>query len=689
MNFKDFPIDISYTSIGENAFSQILNPLLTCTKVYKRSVGFFSSSALNFISDGLIEMARNGGKIYLATSPKLSEEDICAIQSGYLDRNSIENSFINEVRNTLPFITDDNAKTLYMLVKEKIVDVKIIIRSSGIYHDKLALLEDFDGNAIACIGSNNETGAAYNTNYEKIRIYKSWFDQEGRIDDETREFESIWNNTNKSLYVYDFMTAFEKELLDRVEQKGAYTKTTAQYTMRPYQIEAKEKWNANEQKGFFVMATGTGKTITALYSIQDFIRKNEIFTVIAVPYKHLASQWAEDVKAFFPDALIQIIHGEIVDGETKIYANYLRAKQQYKPIIIITTIKSFFLDRYVKLYDKIDFEKLLIVDEAHNFLNQISNELSNKYKYKLGLSATPVFGIDETKTKTLLDWFGGQIVDLPIEKALGKYLVNYEYHPIFVNATDEDEFKFANATKLMLQGMDPTHTTIIDEEKFTLGYRGRLRAISMAEEKHTRIAEIFSHIKDKDHTIIYCSDGKLYFEGTEKQNKLEEIRHLEHVLKLINNTCLLSTNGGKASKFTASEDVSERMQLVDSFNKGYIEYLVAIKCLDEGINIPSIKSALILSSNDNYREFVQRRGRILRLYKGKEIAHIYDVIVLPSYSNDSFAKIEFRRFYEYARLALNKDDLFEQLEKHLDEFHLTYDDIKFNNEFVYGGDLDD
>ncbi len=689
MNFKDFSIDISYTSVGEDTFSQILNPLLTCTRIYKRSVGFFSSSALNFISDGILEMARNGGKIYLATSPRLSEEDIFAIQSGYLDRETIENSFINDVRNTLPLITDENAKTLYLLVKENIVDIKIVIRSKGIYHDKLALLEDFDGNMIACVGSNNETGAAYNSNYEKIRIYKSWFDYEGRINDETKEFESIWNNTNKELYVFDFMTAFEKELLDRVEQTGAYSNTTAQYTMRPYQIEAKEKWNENGQKGFFVMATGTGKTITALYSIQDFIRKNEIFTVIAVPYKHLASQWAEDVKKFFPDALIQLVHGEISDGETKIYANYLSAKQQYKPIIIITTIKSFSLDKYVRLYDKIAFEKLLIVDEAHNFLNQISNELSEKYKYKLGLSATPVFGIDESKTKALLDWFGGQIVDFPIEKALGTYLVNYEYHPIFVNATEEDEIKFTNATKLMLQGMDATHNIIIDEEKYTLGYRGRLRAISMAEEKHSKIAEIFSHIKDKDHTIIYCSDGKLYSEGTKTQNELQEIRHLEHVLKMINNTCKLSTNGGKASKFTASEDITERMQLIDSFNKGYIEYLVAIKCLDEGINIPSIKSALILSSNDNYREFVQRRGRILRLYKNKDIAHIYDVIVLPSYTNDSFAKIEFRRYYEYARLALNQNVLFKQLDIYLENYHLSYEDIKFNNTFVYGGDLDD
>ena len=303
------------------------------------------------------------------------------------------------------------------------------------------------------------------------------------------------------------------------------------------------------------------------------------------------------------------------------------------------------------------------------------------------MSATPVFGNDETKTKTLLDWFGGQVIDLPIEKALGKYLVNYKYHPIFVQATEEDERKFAKATTLMLSAIDPIRNKIIDEEKFTLGYRGRLRAISMAEEKHERINEIFSAIEDKDHTIIYCSDGKLWY--GEKASGFEEIRHLEYILKLINNSCLTSIDSGKASKFTASETIDERMLLIDSFNKGYIEYLVAIRCLDEGINIPSIKSALILSSNDNYREFVQRRGRILRLFPGKDIANIYDVIVLPSVANKSFAQIEFRRYYEYSRLALNSESLLSQLDYYLSSYDLTYDDIKFNNEFVYGGDLDD
>ena len=341
------------------------------------------------------------------------------------------------------------------------------------------------------------------------------------------------------------------------------------------------------------------------------------------------------------------------------------------------------------MYEQIDFEKLLIVDEAHNFANKICEELSIQYPYKLGLSATPVFGNNEEKTKQLLDWFGGQVVDLPIEKALGKYLVNYEYHPIFVNASEDDEDKFMKAQKMMVSAMDPQTGMIIDDEKFTLGYRGRLRAISMAEQKHERIAEIFEHIKDKDHTIIYCSDGKLLYDGGKKNHEQHELRHLEFILNLINNSCLNSTDKGKASKFTASEGVDERMRLIDAFNNGYLEYLVAIRCLDEGINIPSIRSALILSSNDNYREFVQRRGRILRLYKGKEIAHIYDVIVLPTLGNKTFAEIELRRYFEYSRLAVNRDELSTELQQYLDMYNLTHEDIKFNNEYVYGGDLDD
>ena len=688
MNFKDFDINISYRSVGEDSFSDIINPLLSCSKVYKRSVGFFSSSALNFIGDGILTMAKNGGHIHLATSPKLSEDDIFAIRQGYNARDIIKKQFVKEVKNTLMDINDDNAKILYLLIKEEIVDIKIVLKQGGMYHDKLAILEDFSGNTIACVGSNNESANGYNSNYEKIRVYKSWLDYDGRIHDETSEFNSIWNNENDELQVFDFMDAFKSELIERVERTGTYTSQKPKYVMRPYQEEARINWNKNNHSGFFIMATGTGKTITSLYTIKDLITEEKVFTIIAVPYKHLVSQWAEDAKEFFPDAHIVCVHGEIKDAETKIYASYLSSKSLYKPLIIITTIKSFFLKKYVNLYDKIEYKKLLIVDEAHNFYNSLSDELSAKYIYKLGLSATPVFGTDEEKTRILLDWFGGKVIDFPIEKAIGKYLVNYEYHPIFVDATEEDEARFTKYTQMMLSAFDPKTNKIIDEDKFTIGYRGRLKAISMAEEKLNNISKIFDEIEDSDHTIIYCSDGKV---NTEQ----DEIRHLEHILSLINNSILPLGPSVKASKFTASEDINTRLQLIDNFNKGKINYLVAIRCLDEGINIPSIKSALILSSNDNYREFVQRRGRILRLYtdpdtkKEKQKADIYDVIVLPSTENKSFIEIELRRFYEYSKLALNRSGLNVKLNELLDYYNLTQEDILFRNEFTYGGDLDD
>lgn len=687
VNYKDFNIDISYRNVGENSLTNIINPLLKSTKIYRRSVGFFSSSALNFINDGIVSLARNGGHIFLCTCPRLNENDVLAIKLGYEIRDILMERFEGEVEETLNLLSDDNVNMLYSLVKENILDVKVVCKNGGIYHDKLALLEDFDGNKVAFVGSANESAPGYHDNYEKVRVYKSWMDNEGRIEDEMSEFLSIWNNSNEFLQVYDFMTAFQNKIIERIKNGSMSKKSNSPYQMREYQDDAKQNWIKNGHKGFFVMATGTGKTITSLYSIQELINENKIFTVIAVPYKHLVNQWYDDVVKFFPNSATFIVHGEITDAETNIFSAYINSKREYKPIIVVTTIKSFFLKRYETLYNKILYDKLLIVDEAHNFINKINDNLSSKYKYKLGLSATPVFGNDASKTKLLLDWFGGLVMDFPIEKAIGKYLVNYEYHPIFIDATDEDEEKFAKATQMMISACDPITGQIIDEEKFTLAYRSRLRAISMADGKMDNISYIFNQVKEKNHFIIYCSDGKLFYK--DKSNNPSEIRHLEYILRLINNSIINNSLNLRATKFTASENVDTRMDLIDRFNKGYDDIMVAIRCLDEGINIPSIKSALILSSNDNYREFVQRRGRILRLYKGKELANIYDVIVLPSSENKSFASIELRRFYEYARLALNKDELLKRLDEELSNYGLTYDDIKFKNEFVYGGDLDD
>lgn len=287
----------------------------------------------------------------------------------------------------------------------------------------------------------------------------------------------------------------------------------------------------------------------------------------------------------------------------------------------------------------------------------------------LGLSATPASRKNDDFAQQLVDYFGGEVYNLPIEYAIDKgYLVKYNYYPIYVNASVEDEAKFDYYTKLMTACFK--NNVCIDVEGLAKHKRARLRVIAMADEKIEKIKWILSHIKENDHFIVYCGDGRLF------SNEVEDgIRHIQFIKDV------LTEGEYKVSQFTASENMEERMRIVESFNKGMIDTMVAIRCLDEGINIPSIEGALLLASNDDYREFVQRRGRILRTYyneitgRDKELANIYDVIVLPSDNARSFAAIELRRFYEYARLSENKEDCMREFEDLLIRYGIELDSL--------------
>ena len=254
-------------------------------------------------------------------------------------------------------------------------------------------------------------------------------------------------------------------------------------------------------------------------------------------------------------------------------------------------------------------------------------------------------------------------------------MVHYNYFPVYVTATSAEEENF-NAISSNMAGCF-RDGVLIDRERFVKYVRARLRIMGMAEEKLARIKNFVDQIKEKDHFVVYCGDGRLFDEQD------EEIRHIQFVQNQMDDM------GIRTSQFTANENMDRRMELVDMFNKQEIDALVAIRCLDEGINIPSIKSALILSSNDDYREFVQRRGRILRKYKGKKSADIYDVVVLPSAMCPKMAIIELRRYYEYAKLALNKEERLAELQTLLSQYGLRLEDIMFNTDLEVEVDLDE
>lgn len=677
MSFKDVTINRKYKSVGKETIPTIVNELLKCTKYYKRSVGFFSASALDFISTGIHNLIKNNGTIQIVTSPKLSADDIEAIKLGYENKNEyIFNKFNDEFRNALQDLGDDNLRYLAQLISFNILDIRIVNKKDfGMYHDKVAIFEDNDENKVVFVGSNNETAYGYGINYETARVYKSWEHKDDVIDEE-KTFDEIWNGEDEFLETLEFDDARKKNIIEIIEQARTGKKTKKEkYELYPYQVEAINAWIDNCYKGFFVMATGTGKTITSIYAMKKLISDNKIFTVIAVPYKHLVSQWYDDVNDILGDKCsIHKVSSEFPKWDNEIKdALYANKYGEHKNIIVITTIASFYSERFDNVIKTCNEEKLLVVDEAHNFLNKIyERKHFIDYDYKLGLSATPVFGNDSTKTKNLCDFFGGIVYELPIEKAIGKFLVNYKYTPVFVNATKEDEKTFEMYRKKMLSLIDRDTGKIKDSEAYTKAYRGKLRAISMADEKMIYLDSLIDSIGDPDHFIIYCSDGKI-----------GDVRHLNEVVNRLNR------KGFKPSQFTCEEDMERRVSLIDNFNKGYIHTLVAIRCLDEGINIPSINTALILSSNDNYREFVQRRGRILRKYLGKTEAHIIDVIVLPSMDCKGIAEIEFRRFYEYAKLATNKDSLFKTLDMYMNTYDLSMKDISFKNDYVEEAILDE
>ena len=278
-----------------------------------------------------------------------------------------------------------------------------------------------DGNIVVFYGSPNESQSGYKNNYEKIRVVKSWVEAEtDSVADECREFKSLWDGTNPFIKTYNYKESAKANILEVINTRKNASKNAgaAPIKLRDYQEQAINAWINNDYHGFYVMATGTGKTWTAIFSAKKLVEEHPAMIVICAPYKHLVKQWADDVEKAFPNAKLIMVSSENPSWETQISQEIIR--KQYKPenqIIVISTIASFKMARFSSVINKSTEEKLLIVDEAHRFTDR-PDELKTTFKYMLGLSATPFSGTSAQKGLELMEWFGGQVFNLPIENAL-------------------------------------------------------------------------------------------------------------------------------------------------------------------------------------------------------------------------------------------------------------------------------
>lgn len=228
MTFKDFEIKNSYISKGnDNISDAFLNPILGVTKEYKRSVGFFSSSVLETLVEGVMGLVNNDGHIKIIASPELSEEDVSVINQAYNDKSGTLLDIASEqLRMELEKLNENRLMLLYELITKDFLDIKIAVTEDvGIYHDKLGILTDTRGNKIVFYGSSNETYSGYIQNYEKIRIAKSWeFGFKDIVTEEEKEFDDLWNGKNNFLQIYPFTEVVAKNIITVIEKKKTMKK---------------------------------------------------------------------------------------------------------------------------------------------------------------------------------------------------------------------------------------------------------------------------------------------------------------------------------------------------------------------------------------------------------------------------------------------------------------------------------
>lgn len=727
MSLKDHNIKSEYRSLIDNVVQDFYIPLLNEAILYRRAVGFFSSSSLVEISKGIATLAKRGGKIQIVASPHLSEEDIEAIRKGYENRKIvIEKSLLSQLTNeTLDYYSMERLNLLATLISEGILDIKIAYTENskriGMYHEKMGIIEDSEGNKVSFSGSMNESSTAMYINYETIDVFRSWGSEfeSNHMKLKENAFNSIWNDNEKNIRVLEFQS-IKDTIIERYKRKRANfdidieqfadfskrerTKNIEQniigaripedISLHDYQKEAIVSWVGDNYRGIFAMATGTGKTYTGLGAVaklsEDF--GDRLAVIIVCPYQHLVEQWVVDIVRFNISPIIGYSSSPQKDWKDKLSKAILDQKlnqklMENKRFFCFICTNATFTNSYVqKQIGNIKAPILLLVDEAHNFgAKSLSKLLDDRFTYRLALSATFERHRDEEGTAALYKFFGKKCIEYPLERAIKEdKLTPYKYYPVLVFLNDEELANYEEISFEMAK-----HIKKCKNGKIKLDSYGdilaikRSRIVAGAINKLEKLREVVEPYKEEHFILVYCGATSVSSPLLDKTETDEaDIKQIEAVTRLLGNELDM-----KVAKFTAEENIDERNLIKQHFQNGDdLQAIVAIKCLDEGVNIPSIKTAFILASTTNPKEYIQRRGRVLRKSPGKEYAEIYDFVTLPRPLDEvsglteeqmrrdlSLVKNELSRMIEFARLSMNPMKANELIWDICDRYKISHD----------------
>lgn len=720
MSFTDLDIQREYRSLARNVVKDFYTPVLSESVRYCRAVGFFSSSSLISLTEGIKGLLKNDGTIEVIASPRLSEEDLEAIRDGFERRNEIiEAALLRELDAPRGKFEEARLNLLSNLIASGILTIKIAFLETdgeiGLFHEKLGLMYDESGNVIAFSGSMNETANAFFRNYEAIDVFTSWSDDADRVFDKQSAFSAMWGDYEPGITVAEFpqisKTIIEKykvrdgvNLADLEEVPAAATTSEIiadaardgiphipdGVTMRDYQIAAIDSWQDKGFRGIFDMATGTGKTFTALAAIcrlSETVNHN-LAVVIVCPYQHLVEQWKEDVVAFGLKPIVCYSSSAQKNWRDRVKNSIGGFRYaSIKRLCVLTTNATFETSFMQEQISRLRGNCLIVVDEAHNFgAEKAMQSLPPQFPYRLALSATIERYGDERGTADLLAYFGEKCIEYSLEDAINNdMLTPYYYYPVLVHL-DEDELEeyveLSRRISKMIASSGKSPDELPSSAKMLLIKRARI--VAGASEKVPKLREVIAPYRDKNHMLIYCGSTTMADPGyTENAPEESEVRQIDVVSSMLGNEL-----GMKVSQFTSRENAEKREILKKEFAEGkQMQALVAIRCLDEGVNIPSIETAFIMASSTNPKEYVQRRGRVLRKFPGKKRAVIYDFVTLPmgiddvaGYPEDivrsskSLAAREIVRMKDFAQISENPADSMAQITAIVEAFDITPED---------------
>lgn len=675
-----------YNTEEDDIIKDLYAPCLSVSNRYDRAVGYFRANIYKELGENLLNFILAGGKVRIVCSPDLPERDEEAAREGYCRRGHRSEQ---ELDVSLTELLEEMAKNpkeldclnmLSLLIERGSLDLHIAIKPGGIYHRKIGVFYDKYGYSVVFSGSGNETRQAISSiedwgNDEEFDVYRSWGSEfeSAKALKKAAYFNRLFNGGTKNTVVRP-LNDIERSILAEFRayrdleecRTGARMRDEALSQKKPdkyvslyyYQHLAIKCWESAGRVGMLSMATGTGKTITALFAISPLIKEGRPILIL-VPSKLLLDQWKESINKFYPNVPLLLAgggHNWKANASKRLFiSNYIQ------PRIILSTMNTASSEDFIEFFSQAE-NSVLVADEAHRLGSPINRAiLKINFKEKLGLSATPERLFDPEGDNALKDAFGQiPVYELPLGgkvrlseeddkevPIIGQFLSRYEYDFEVVHLTDEEQNRW---NKITLE----IHRTIIYNSKNKKDNAIKSIKDSKLMNLFIKRARIQKHSTEKINCACriianrYPSHGRWIIYCDDEQQMLSVANLLREKIKYVP---ILIYH----SKMSQNERIS-----VLSYLQNQPSIVVSIRCLDEGVDIPVVNGALILASSTNPREYIQRRGRVLRKAKEKNKSLIIDTIVLPKKTSKSdnllpMIRSELARAWEFANLAENKD----------------------------------